>query len=716
MPSFLNPSDIKGMSLSHAASHIADGMEGFSLQNDQLCYMGKAVFLSDDNQLSLMAPTDAPVASCSGQALVDRMVAINPSVTCHIASTSDRAITLLAQQLLAEKGAEVLNDIDDWPLKKAILWELAVTDPDTASGHLYEYEHESDAEKYAFASRLQRRLQDALRLELIEFSDPNYAFQLVKEKLENGTSHAEYFNPSEFLAEYGMTPLLGEHDIGGDRSAFCGHLAHWVSTKAPDHEGVLLPLIEQLKSQSGILEERDIHQASRILYLTTILSSADTTIPIEDIKPFINAVYSTRNRKNLDYLLPGLIELCRCPSEIQAVVCQPVKGGQQVMLANLALLSFLPETLTPEQFKNLYRTLHTGGAGKRALKDAKVFTNWMDTLQRLKANPTLTATSKHAMLLSLVNDAKHLNQNMFALKVLMAAKPDYINLKTDKNDGIDLQGELNTIINEEFGDPSAPNQTTPAIEWIQSSRVPALIPLYLASLRHSGDEHAETMAAMFKEVVHAQAKGQYANYRHDATGNLHLEKLQAKKPALSKGLVQDFAGFSDELKARVKPGDTLEFSENLEDLFLSGYDLYTCQSPDGHARHNKALLSYLVNGQNAFVVLKNNKGQIKARMVVRSVFRKAVFGTAHHDKPALFCEAPYPVESSQELQQLMDDAAREISKATGMPLIKERTSNIRLGEARGEIFPGKAPYEYLDFRFGLGPTQPVTFFAETIKV
>ena len=60
----------------------------------------------------------------------------------------------------------------------------------------------------------------------------------------------------------------------------------------------------------------------------------------------------------------------------------------------------------------------------------------------------------------------------------------------------------------------------------------------------------------------------------------------------------------------------------------------------------------------------------------------------------------------------MKDAAKEIAAQTKLMLVKETEGLIRPGQARVELHPGKAPYEYLDFSSSVTPTDVVGFFAE----
>ena len=714
MPTPSKLSDLQGMPLNEFVTYITGGLQGVSFQNEQVYFQGRCVSVTHDGHLSLSTPDTSGTQqkpSVAGKALLDKMIQIDPTVTQYISRSVNETNIEQAQQLLQEKGPEAIFEVEDWELKKAMLWELAENDPDIALQFLSDYQEEPDEVQYAFASRLQKHLRAHLRLGLLRFTDSEYPFRLVAEKLENGTSFAEKFNPSSYLSDYNLFGLIDIQALKEGEAAYCEQLSHWLHSKAPDYVQALQPVIDTIKNEGNLLSERDEQLGSRLLYIITILSSNKNSASPEQLEPFIKAVLNSRNNKNLDYLLPGLIELCRCPEPVRAIVCQKTSGGEQVMLSHLALLSFVPEILSQEQFQSVYKMLHKGGAAKRSLKDAKVFTNWLDTLQRLKGNTSLTKEAKRAMLETLADDHKKLNINLFALKVLMTAKPEYINQKVQLGEAVNLHKELDTIIAEEFGHPDTPTHVTPEIEWIKKSRVPALVPLYVTELRNSGDEHAVRMVKLFKDAVSAEANGHYGVFRHDSSDNPHLQKVHNKKPKMINGLVKAFSGFSDNIQNRLNPKETIEFTEDFQDMFLSGYDLYTCQSPDGRVRENKALLSYLVNGQNAMIAIKGPNGQIKARMIVRTLLRKVGRGKEIYI-PVLFCDQAYPEGHSKEQQQLMKDAAKEIAAQTKLMLVKETEGLIRPGQARVELHPGKAPYEYLDFSSRVTPTDVVGFFAE----
>ncbi|CAM3436137.1 hypothetical protein [Parendozoicomonas haliclonae] len=709
----LTPNTLNGMSLNTVVQHLAAGMEGFSYHDSQLCFMGKPVSVSEDGALQIANDQTPP--SSAGKSLLERMISLNPAIGSRIANSFTEAEHRVAHQMVLELGTGALEATNEWSLKKAILMELAETDPFFASRSLWDFqEQEKDDEvKFAFASRLQKHLNEHVHPDRLAFSDPDFAFRLLEEKLENATSHTGFMQRTENLADYGVYVMADPESMDNDRAAYCAKLSKWLDKKAPKYHDAIQPLIDSLNKENTPVSQRDEMMGSRIMYLIAALSSDKATADVQTLTPFIKAIFHTRNRKNLDYLLPGLVELSRSPTNLQQLVSQDRKGGEQFLLSGLSLLSFHPDMINEEQFKTLFTTMHKGGATKRVLKDAKVFTNWMDTLERLKLNKELPPATKYAVLDALLTDPKKLNTNLSALKVLLAGKPDVLNQKVESGEPINFKAELDQIIRDEFGDPANPDQSTPEMEWIHKSKNPHLVPLYLVGLRTCGDSQSARMEQMFRDFVTAAANGNYQTFRHDASENPHLQIVHQRKPELATGVCNKFSTFSENITSRLKNGETIEFTEDAQDLFLSGYDLYTCQSPDGSPRHNKALLSYLVNGHNAMVAIKGNNGQIKARMMVRVLLATPAGYQAY--RPVLVCEPPYPVEGSEEFKQLMKDAALEISKQTDLSLMEEDRKLGGRFMVLVETYPGKAPYEYSDLRSGLTEARNSRFNARLVK-
>ncbi|MGI2028675.1 hypothetical protein [Endozoicomonas acroporae] len=148
-------------------------------------------------------------------------------------------------------------------------------------------------------------------------------------------------------------------------------------------------------------------------------------------------------------------------------------------------------------------------------------------------------------------------------------------------------------------------------------------------------------------------------------------------------LIINFSNFSEETRNKLlSRGETLELTEDPWDLFISGLEVKTCQSPEGPPCVNSALMSYVMDGRNAMIVRKNQKGTILSRSVIRMVLDQ-------DDCPVLFLEMGYPDRS----HLLFIDAAREIANAMELPLY--HCVDSRKGE-KVKLLEGRAPYDMFD--------------------
>lgn len=155
-----------------------------------------------------------------------------------------------------------------------------------------------------------------------------------------------------------------------------------------------------------------------------------------------------------------------------------------------------------------------------------------------------------------------------------------------------------------------------------------------------------------------------------------------------KGKIQDFEGW------------TVEDTDAWEDLLLSGTEvLGSCQNIYGDPNYNKCLLSYLLDGKNRIVVLKDTEGHIRARAVLRLLADNTL------NRPVLYRERLY---SSAGVSKKALDALYEMctnkAKALGIHLVRTKEENenditssfLKSYPASLESLNGIAPFEYVD--------------------
>ncbi len=164
---------------------------------------------------------------------------------------------------------------------------------------------------------------------------------------------------------------------------------------------------------------------------------------------------------------------------------------------------------------------------------------------------------------------------------------------------------------------------------------------------------------------------------------MHLQAVYKKYPRFEAGWGANFSGFSEETRNKLlSQGETLKLTEDPWDLFISGLEVKSCISPDGLHSYRRGLMSYVMDGRNAMIVIKNQKGNILSRSVIRMVLDQ-------DDSPALLLEKGYPDQSNL----LFIDAARDIADEMELPLY--RCVDAKKGE-KVKVLEGRAPFDYFD--------------------
>ena len=235
-----------------------------------------------------------------------------------------------------------------------------------------------------------------------------------------------------------------------------------------------------------------------------------------------------------------------------------------------------------------------------------------------------------------------------------------------------------------------------ASRWLVKQRYFHLLPLYLASITHSVQQTPVT--DLIHEFIKACVNNTFIRNRQSPLDNRHLRTVYKKAPELEAGWRANFPGFSKETRDKlVSPKETLELTEDPWDLFISGHEVNTCQSPNSCSGMNGALMSYVMDGRNAMIVKKNKNGNILSRSIIRLVLD-------HNDHPALFLEKSYPEKSDL----LFIDAAREIAAEMKLPLyhfVDREKNKLRLPCETVKFLEGRAPVDYFDASEETGLTK-----------
>lgn len=103
--------------------------------------------------------------------------------------------------------------------------------------------------------------------------------------------------------------------------------------------------------------------------------------------------------------------------------------------------------------------------------------------------------------------------------------------------------------------------------------------------------------------------------------------------------------------------------------FLSGYNLGSCQRPDGDPYLNQCLLAFCLDGKNELLFIQNEQGEIIARSYLRLLLAEDY--DANHQKtehPALFRETIYPQALHTLFRQALEHFSRMMARFMKVPL------------------------------------------------
>ncbi len=150
--------------------------------------------------------------------------------------------------------------------------------------------------------------------------------------------------------------------------------------------------------------------------------------------------------------------------------------------------------------------------------------------------------------------------------------------------------------------------------------------------------------------------------------------------------------FANDVKGMLAPKKTylnlkVVFTDDPIDLLLCGSDVNSsCQRLEGDPSLNKGLLGYLMDGKNRLLAIKDEKGKIVSRCILRLLW--------DGERPVLFRERMYSNDDDSRYLSAMNQIAKELAKDLNIPLtsLDEGTRYGKPLHALG----GPAPYEYCD--------------------
>ena len=435
----------------------------------------------------------------------------------------------------------------------------------------------------------------------------------------------------------------------------------------------------------------------RLLMVIAACKSSQQLMDASVLADFVSAIMRHDNKKNIPYLISGLVRLVQSTAKIQQILDLPgTRSKDHLRLAPLQFLAFVPDKISEDNIVELCQSLRDSTATRRRLKDSKVFHHWLATLEEALTSKVMN----EAMVMPLL---KKLSQSLTFEKLgLLRA---VFKIKDNSNEFLNsmsfscLKEDLPLLIAEK-GAAALEVENKEDSQWLLQQRHYHLLPVYLLSVTEYGKKHGNTeITDLIHEFIESSANNTFIESRQSPLNNPHLQAVYREYPQFQAGWGANFSHFSEETRLKLlSPGETLELTEDPWDLFISGVEVKSCQSPDGHAYENSGLMSYVMDGRNAMIVRKNKKGTILTRSVIRVVLDQ-------DDRPALFLERAYPDKSDL----LFIDAARDIADQMELPLYHRLDTKKDGKGATVKLLKGRAPYDYFDSFLALRTRQEVTF-------
>ncbi|NGX43631.1 MAG: hypothetical protein K940chlam7_01929, partial [Chlamydiae bacterium] len=177
------------------------------------------------------------------------------------------------------------------------------------------------------------------------------------------------------------------------------------------------------------------------------------------------------------------------------------------------------------------------------------------------------------------------------------------------------------------------------------------------------------------------------------------QKAQAVEDFLASIQKMDLGVLRDDLEelkhlGRVKITQaeyTILESDDPCDLLLIGTEVRgSCQAVNGTPSLNKCLVGYLINGEILPIVVKDAKGKIVARSVMRLLWDEK------NQKPVILQERLYDNTERPEVTKAINDMAIAKAKKMGVPLVSKEIGSGPRYEGTVEFLGGPAPFVYSD--------------------
>ncbi len=512
------------------------------------------------------------------------------------------------------------------------------------------------------------------------------------------------------LLDSSSIPLLESNQT---LQPYLSSLITTIENEAPELSGVVKQAIDTVVEKTDDIrkpshlftpnERQSIRKKFHLLLLViAAYKNSQNTMDTTNLAPLVKAVISHKNKRDIPYLIKGIVHLGMSSDEVQHILCQSnSKGGSNLVLAPLGLLGVLKKSaITVVQLNQVCLNLQKHAAIRKKLKDSKVLHQWLVTLEKLETYTPLNEDSIGQALLTITHEKeKALLDKLAEIEVAIT---DYgINPFQEESEAVtkDLINKISERESTTLTDKSL-NKDQQRELWLLKQRYSFLYQIYHREISTASGVFSEKVRAellyLIDQFIEVSISNTFVENRQSPKNNPHLESIYKQRPEFRKGWNANFKDFSLNIRNQLKNKETLQLTEDPWDLFVSGYEVGTCQSPNALAAMNCSLMSYVMDGRNAMIVKKNKNGGITGRAILRLILDEG-------HNPVLFLEPTYTnghCAASKTDKVIFMDAAKEIAKQMKLPLYHQTHSSTKDNETL-ILLEGKAPYDYFDGSGGI---------------
>ena len=522
----------------------------------------------------------------------------------------------------------------------------------------------------------------------------------VAEVLKTPRKVASDYEKIEQLSDTKGFSLL---QSGKTLTSYLAALKADIDNMAPEYSDALLPEVARLESAGKSLTENEPNiraAVHRLLMVIAVCTSSEQKIDTSLLAPYVQAFMKHRNKQDIPYLISGLARLARSRPKVQQILGRlRMVGGDHLQLAPLPLLALVPGKISEDDLEVLCKFLQASSSGRRLMKDSKVFHQWLATLEQVSASKIPNKTMP--VLTELTNSLTFEKLGLLYLVFKLGDRFDGFM----ESIGFSCPMEGLPLLIAKEGADALGIQSKKISDWLLKQRYFHLLPSYLISVTNYCDKYGNTeLVDLVHEFLKASINKTFIENRQSPINNPHLEAIYQKYPKFKSGWGANFSKFSNETRTRLlSPGETLELTEDPWDLFISGLEVKTCQSPALVSSVSLGLIGCMMDGRNAMIARKGKKGNILSRSIIRMVLDQ-------NDHPALFLEMGYPEKSNL----LFIDAARDIAAEMNLPLyyrVNSKNNKAVVTDDKVKLLAGRAPVEYFDLIGSKMTRGTVTFSA-----